>query len=230
MELQKNRRIVVVTGATRGIGRALTARLVERGHTVIGCGRSQHAIDELTAEFDHPHRFDAVDVSDWPAVEEWAAAVLSETPPPELLMNNAGVINRNAPLWEISSEEFSEVIDINVDGTANVVRAHLTAMIERGLGVIVNMSSGWGRTTAPEVAPYCASKWAIEGLNRALAQELPAGLAAVAVNPGIIDTDMLRCCWAEDAGAFPSPDAWAERAAPFLLGLSAADNGASLTV
>jgi NAD(P)-dependent dehydrogenase (short-subunit alcohol dehydrogenase family) len=103
-------------------------------------------------------------------------------------------------------------------------------MIGRGRGVIVNMSSGWGRSTAPEVAPYCASKWAVEGLTKALAQELPAGLAAVAVNPGIIDTDMLRTCWAEEAGGFPAPAEWAQRAAPFLLGLSPSDNGRSLTV
>ncbi len=230
VESQMNGRIVVVTGATRGIGRALTARLVERGHTVIGCGRSQPAIDELTAEFGHPHRFDAIDVSNWPAVEGWAAAVLSETPPPDLLVNNAGVINRNAPLWKIPAKEFSEVLDINVDGTVNVIRAYLPAMIARGRGVVVNLSSGWGRTAAPEVAPYCASKWAIEGLTQTLAQELPHGLAAVAVNPGIIDTDMLRSCWAESASAFPSPETWALGAADFLLSLGVKDNGRSLSV
>ena len=79
-------------------------------------------------------------------------------------------------------------------------------MIEQGRGVIVNMSSGWGRSSAPEVAPYCASKWAIEGLTQSLSQELPPGLAAVAVNPGIIDTHMLRSIWAEDSAGFPSPE------------------------
>src|SRR5262249_21389378 len=78
-------------------------------------------------------------------------------------------------------------------------------MIRRGAGVIVNFSSGWGRSTAAEVAPYCASKWAIEGLTRALAQELPAGVAAVPLNPGIIDTDMLRSCVGGDAGGYPAP-------------------------
>jgi NAD(P)-dependent dehydrogenase (short-subunit alcohol dehydrogenase family) len=92
------------------------------------------------------------------------------------------------------------------------------------------MSSGWGRSTAAEVAPYCASKWAVEGLTKALAQELPSGLAAVAVNPGIIDTDMLRTCWADGAASFPTPAQWAVRAAPFLLGLSRRDNGRSLNV
>jgi NAD(P)-dependent dehydrogenase (short-subunit alcohol dehydrogenase family) len=223
-------RIVVVTGATRGIGRALTDRLVELGHTVVGCGRSQRGIDGLSSKYGDPHQFAAVDVANWAEVEAWATAVLSASPPPDLLVNNAGVINRNAPLWEVSAEEFSAVLDINVDGTANVIRAFLPAMIESGQGVIVNMSSGWGRTTSPEVAPYCASKWAIEGLTQALSQELPPHLAAVAVSPGVVDTDMLRSCWGQSAAASPSPEAWAEGATDFLLSLNTRYNGQSLSV
>jgi NAD(P)-dependent dehydrogenase (short-subunit alcohol dehydrogenase family) len=83
---------------------------------------------------------------------------------------------------------------------------------------------------APEVAPYCATKWAIEGLTKALAEELPAGMAAVPLNPGVIDTDMLRACWAEGATNHPKAEAWAEVAAPFILKLGAKDNGRSLSV
>jgi NAD(P)-dependent dehydrogenase (short-subunit alcohol dehydrogenase family) len=80
------------------------------------------------------------------------------------------------------------------------------------------------------VAPYCASKWAIEGLTRALAQELPRGLAAVPLNPGIIDTEMLRSCFGGDAAGYPSPPKWAEKAVPFLLELGPRHNGQALTV
>jgi NAD(P)-dependent dehydrogenase (short-subunit alcohol dehydrogenase family) len=80
------------------------------------------------------------------------------------------------------------------------------------------------------VAPYCASKWAIEGLTQALAQELPPGLAAIAVNPGVIDTEMLRRCWGDGAASFPDPDAWASAAAPFLLSLSVDDNGRAVSI
>ncbi len=125
--------------------------------------------------------------------------------------------------------DFDTVIDVNIKGVANVIRHFVPAMIGRGRGVVVNFSSGWGRSTAPEVAPYCATKWAIEGLTRALAQELPDGLAAVALNPGIIDTDMLRSTFAGDAGSYPAPDAWSKTAAPFLLALGAKDNGKALT-
>ena len=163
-------------------------------------------------------------------VEAWAERVLGECGPPDLLINNAAVINRNAPLWDVPEEEFSQLIDVNVKGTVNVLRAFLPAMLERASGVIVNFSSGWGRSTAPEVAPYCASKWAIEGLTRALAAELPSGLAAVPVNPGIINTDMLECCFGTSASSFPDAGAWAERAVPFLLGLKPEDNGQPLSV
>ncbi len=229
-EEERARRIVVLTGATRGIGHALTNQLIKLGHTVVGCGRSQAEIETLGASHGAPHRFDSVDVAKWDEVADWAQEVLSQMAPPDLLINNAGVINRHAPLWEVTADEFSKVLDINVGGTTNVIRAFLPAMIANQRGVIVNMSSGWGRSTAPDVAPYCASKWAVEGLTQALAQELPPGLAAVAVSPGVVDTDMLRSCWSDSAANCPSPDDWAPAAADFLLALSSRDNGRSLSV
>ena len=80
------------------------------------------------------------------------------------------------------------------------------------------------------MAPYCATKWAIEGLSQALSEELPEPLSAVALNPGIIDTDMLRSCWPESAGAYPDADDWARRAVPFILQIGRKDNGRPLTV
>lgn len=223
-------RTVVVTGATRGLGRALVDRFVESGCTVRGCGRSESDVQELSAAFPAPHRFSVLDVSRADDVSAWAREMLAAGPPPDLLLNNAALINRNAPLWDVPPEEFRRVVEVNVVGSFHVIRAYLPAMIARGGGVIVNFSSGWGRSTSPEVAPYCATKWAIEGLTQALAQELPKGLGAVALNPGVIDTDMLRSCFGEDAAHCPSPDSWSRRAAPYLLALSAAENGQSLTV
>lgn len=145
-------------------------------------------------------------------------------------MNNAALINRNAPLWTIEAGEFDAVIDVNIKGVANVIRHFVPAMVARQRGVVVNFSSGWGRETDPDVAPYCATKWAMEGLTKALAQELPAGMAAVPLSPGIIDTDMLRSCFGVQAGTYPSAEEWASTAVPWLLGLGARDNGRSLTV
>ena len=83
---------------------------------------------------------------------------------------------------------------------------------------------------APDVASYCMSKWAIEGMTKALAEELPKGMAAVPLNPGVIDTAMLRSCWAAGASNYPKAEQWAKTAAPFLLQLGAKDNGLSLSV
>lgn len=222
-------RLVVLTGATRGLGRALLEQFVALGHTVHGCGRHPGVVDGLKKSFPAPHQFAAVDVADDDAVRRWAESVLAAAGPPDLLVNNAAVINATAPLWEVPAAEFDRLMAVNVQGTANVLRAFLPAMVRRGRGVIVNFSSGWGRSTSPEVAPYCASKWAIEGLTRALAQELPGEMAAVPLNPGIIDTDMLRSAFGDEASSYRSPQRWAEKAAPFLLALGPADNGKPLT-
>lgn len=223
-------RRILLTGATRGIGRGLVDPIADAGHAVIGCGTNGSAVEELQAAYPAPHRFDTVDVSDWEQVRTWADDVLAAGDPPDLVINNAGVINRNAPLWDVPADEFSRVIQVNIMGTANVARAFLPAMIEAGTGVIVNMSSGWGRSTSPEVAPYCASKWGIEGLTQALSQELPRGLAAVAVSPGTVDTDMLRSCFGSAASASPAPDEWAGRAVKKLLALGVRDNGKSISI
>lgn len=221
---------IVLTGATRGLGRALTSGFVDLGHTVFGCGRSTALVAELASGYGAPHQFTDLDVTDEERVAAWARQILSEGGPPDLLINNAAIMNRPAPLWEIGADEFDVLIDVNIKGVANVIRQFVPAMVARGSGVIVNLSSGWGRSTSAEVAPYCASKWAVEGLTRALAQELPRGMAAVPLNPGIIDTEMLRTAWDEGAARFPKAEEWATAAVPFLLQMSGKDNGKPLTV
>lgn len=268
-----DQRTILITGVTRGLGRALAEGFIARGHTVVGCGRTAKAIETLRTEYPSPHRFDALDVTDDEAVRAWAESVLASHGPPNLLINNAALINRNAPLWEVPAAEFDACVDVNIKGVANVIRHFVPAMIEhsraatsarsiaaqaalsskesggnepsseadeladvpagvarRLSGMIVNFSSGRGRSAAPEIAPYCATKWAIEGLSQAIAQELPSGMAAVALNPGVIDTDMLRRSWADAAAGHPRPAEWAKSAVPFLLSIGPEQNGKPLTV
>jgi NAD(P)-dependent dehydrogenase (short-subunit alcohol dehydrogenase family) len=221
---------ILITGVSRGCGRALAEEFIRLGHSVIGCGRSEKEIAALQKQFPAPNDFSVVNVADDDAVAAWAKKVLAAHSAPDLLLNNAALINRNAPLWEVPAREFSDVIDVNLKGTVNVIRHFVPAMIRRGRGVIVNFSSGWGRSTDAEVAPYCATKWAIEGLTQSLAQELPPGLAAVPLNPGIINTDMLRSCFGGGAASYPSPAGWAKIAAPYLLKIGPAENGRPATV
>lgn len=220
---------ILITGVTRGLGRALAEWYIANGHTVIGCGRSAEV---LSLRFTHPapHDFTALDVTDEGKVALWAEKVLAVHGAPDLLINNAALMNTPAPLWQVPAREFNQLIDVNIKGVANVIRHFVPAMVARKSGVIVNLSSGWGRSTSPEVAPYCASKYAMEGLTKALAQELPAGMAAIPLNPGVIDTDMLRQAWSDGAASYPKAAAWAKQAAPFILGLGPKHNGQSLSV
>jgi NAD(P)-dependent dehydrogenase (short-subunit alcohol dehydrogenase family) len=203
---------------------------IERGHTVFGCSRSPKAVSVLTKRYAPPHNFEVVDVANDKIVEAWAHRVLKEHDPPDLLLNNAALINQNAVLWQVPPADFSQIMDVNIKGVYHVIRHFVPAMVEAGRGVIVNFSSGWGRATSSGVAPYCATKWAIEGLTRALADELPAGMAAVPLNPGVIRTDMLDSCFGAGAAAYPAPAQWAMRAVPFLLELGPDHNGQPLTV
>jgi NAD(P)-dependent dehydrogenase (short-subunit alcohol dehydrogenase family) len=226
----KAAKIVVITGATRGLGRAMAERFMEAGHTVLGCGRGHAEIARLTRKYLKPHNFSTVDVSRDEQVQDWAKRLLAEYGPPDILLNNAALINRNATLWEVPPDEFQRVIDVNIVGVANCIRHFVPAMVARKSGVIVNFSSGWGRSTAVEVAPYCATKWAIEGMTQALAQELPTGMAAIPLDPGIVNTDMLQSCFGNSAGSYPTAEEWSRKAVPFLLKLGQKQNGQSLSV
>ena len=224
----KDPKKILVTGATRGIGRVMATRFAELGHSVAACGRDAFAVASLRAELGDGHHLRVVDVTDASQLLAWAPVLaVEERWVPDLLINNAGVINRQANLWELSEQEVARVLDVNVLGVVNVIRAFLPSMIDAGRGVVVNVSSGWGHSTAPHVAPYCASKFAVEGLTRALAQELPPGLAAVPLSPGVIHTEMLETAFGDGAAAYWKPEAWADVAVPYILALGPEDNGQS---
>ena len=208
----------------------MVAEFIRLGWTVAGCCRNALAVEQLRAEFGSSHFFQQTDVTKESEVLSFCEQVVSKYGAPDLLLNNAAIVNKNAPLWEVSAEEFSEVMDVNIKGTAAMIRHMVPPMLKRGSGVVVNFSSGWGRSTSPEVAPYCATKWAIEGLSQAMSQETSGKVAVVALNPGIIDTEMLRSCFGEGAGGFPDAEDWAKRAVPFLIKLGAKDNGKALSI
>ena len=220
---------VVITGVSRGLGQAMVQEFVQRGHTVLGCARSQEAIAELNGRYGDPHRFEVVDIRHVEQVEQWSRRVLDRIGPPDLLINNAALMNRSSVLWEVPSEEFAELLNVNLRGMHNVIRAFVPQMVQREQGIILNFSSTWGRSTSPQVAPYCATKWAVEGLTQALAHEIPRGMAAIPFNPGVIQTEMLFQCFGDAAKSYPTPDIWAKTAVPFILQLGPKNNGASVS-
>ncbi|MGY8766882.1 MAG: SDR family oxidoreductase [Pirellulales bacterium] len=222
---------IVVTGVSRGLGLAMAEAFIAEGHRVIGCARNEAKVLQLQQQHaDLGHNFSVVDVADWKSVSAWGKRILKQFGTPDLLINNAATINENDVLWNVSPEDFSTVIDVNIKGIFHCIRALVPTMVQQKSGIIVNISSGWGSSTSPEVAPYCATKYAVEGLTQALSSELPKGMAAIPLNPGVIHTELLEICFKGMAASYPSPADWAKRAVPFILNFSAKDNGQSLTV
>src|ERR1700691_2929222 len=108
--MSANQKTMLITGVSRGLGRALTEEFIRLGHTIIGCGRSEKEIAQLQKQFPAPNGFATVDVSADEQVAAWAKHVLQSHAAPDLLLNNAALINRNASLWLVPAEEFSRVI------------------------------------------------------------------------------------------------------------------------
>jgi NAD(P)-dependent dehydrogenase (short-subunit alcohol dehydrogenase family) len=220
---------VIITGATRGLGRAMVDEFVQLGHTVLGCARTPDQITQLKTTYPK-HDFRTVDVTLDAEVKAWIELLVKQYGPPDFVLNNAAVLNSLAPLWEVADEEFSSVIDTNIKGVVNVIRHLVPPMISRKRGIMVNLVSRWGRDFEALMAPYCATKWAVVALTRVLAEELKSkNVSVVGLNPGTVDTGMLRKYLggieAADTSTYPTPAEWAKVAVPFVLRLSINDTG-----
>ena len=205
----------------------MALEFAKRGWQVAGGARDLHGLSDLEKQLTTPCLIRSLDVTQSHDVDSFAQEVKESLGVPDLLVNNAGLINQNAPLTQVSADEFASVLAVNLGGIHNMIRSFVPMMEDKGQGIIVNFSSYWGQSTAPEVGPYCATKWGVEGLTRSLAQELPKGMAAVAFNPGVINTKMLQSTFGEQALSYPSPEEWALEAVNRLENLTLADNGSS---
>ncbi|XP_022930011.1 NADPH-dependent pterin aldehyde reductase-like isoform X3 [Cucurbita moschata] len=140
-------RVVLITGVSKGLGRALALELANRGHTIIGCSRDQPKLDSLRQQLSsNNHLLFNANVRSNDSVEELARGVVQNKLVPDIIVNNAGVANRIGNAWEVEVEEFDNVIDTNVKGIANVLRHFIPLMIPNKHGIIINMSSIAGRT------------------------------------------------------------------------------------
>ena len=111
---KNKKKVVVITGVTRGLGRAMAEKFVSLGHTVLGCGRSRGLVDELRHRWPKRHAWDIVDVTSDGQVQDWMARLHKKCGAPDLVINNAGIINRNAPLWRVSERDFSALVVVDL--------------------------------------------------------------------------------------------------------------------
>jgi NAD(P)-dependent dehydrogenase (short-subunit alcohol dehydrogenase family) len=163
-----------VTGAESGIGAACVARLQREGTETISFDLASGANFQL-------------DVSDGPAVN----AAVAKVGPVDIVINSAGIIGPNKPLWEITDEEWQRTLSINVNGVFNLCRAVVPAMRDKGWGRIVNIASIAGKEGNPNLAAYSASKGAVIALTKALGKELAtSGVLVNAIAPAVIETPM----------------------------------------
>ncbi|OEU94802.1 3-oxoacyl-[acyl-carrier-protein] reductase [Streptomyces oceani] len=194
MSTPENGGVALVSGGSRGIGRAAALRLARDGYRISFCYRSDaDAAEQLRKELSEvgvDSLAERVDVSDAEAVRDWVARTERELGPIAVAVTSAGV-TRDKPLLMMSDEDWHQVVDTNLDGVAHVCRAVLFQMVKRKAGSIITLSSVSGVYGNPGQGNYSASKGGIIALTRALAKEAGRyGVRANAVAPGMIETAM----------------------------------------
>jgi acetoacetyl-CoA reductase len=184
-------RVAIVTGGTRGIGRAISQSLKKAGHRVAAnYGGNDEAARQFTEETGiASFKFD---VSDFKACESGVRRIVQELGPVDILVNNAG-ITRDAVLHKMTPEQWAQVIATNLTSCFNMCRLVIDSMRERGFGHIVNIGSINGQAGQYGQVNYAAAKSGIHGFTKALAQEgASRGITVNAIAPGYADTDMVR--------------------------------------
>ncbi|WP_398864281.1 3-oxoacyl-[acyl-carrier-protein] reductase [Streptomyces sp. C11-1] len=200
----ENRRVALVTGGSRGIGRSVVTRLAADGYDVAFCYQSnREAADQVVKEAGAAGAAvlaQQVDVSSQAEVQAFVRATEKELGPVHAVVSSAGIVRDN-PLIMLTEDAWQDVLRVNLDGTYNVCRAAVFAMMKRRAGTLVTLSSVAGVHGNATQTNYSASKAGIIGFSKALAKEVgPRGIRVNSVAPGFIDTDMTSQL-SEDVGA-----------------------------
>jgi len=188
-------KVALVTGASRGIGRAIAEQLAQDGYTVVGTATSEAGAESISAYLEGLGNGGCgmkLDVADEDSVSEVVKAIADRFGAPQVLVNNAGITRDNL-LMRMKTDEWQDVIDTNLSALYRVSKACLRGMTKARWGRIVNITSVVGSMGNIGQSNYAATKAGAEGFSRALAREL--GSRSVTVNcvaPGFIDTDMTR--------------------------------------
>jgi 3-oxoacyl-[acyl-carrier protein] reductase len=214
-----------ISGASRGIGRATAIRLAQRRTDLLLLGRASTRLDELKAQLSAIgaiFHVAEVDLSNAAQLTAVCREQLQHNGVPDIVINNAGVITRQ-PVEQITLDSWNQQFDVNLRAPFVLTREVLPSMRTRGNGRLIYMASISATLGTPRAAAYCASKWAVVGFMKSLAEELSnSGLMALAILPGSVDTDMLSGSGFE---ARMSPDDVARTVAFYALDAGLGHNG-----
>ena len=179
-----DQRTALVTGAASGIGRACAVRLAAEGQRVAAVDLQADLLGKLAGEVTSVH---ALDVTDFDAVQ----AAVAEIGPVDVVVNGAGIIGPQLPIWEVPQEDWERTLAVNLTGTFNTIKATMAGMRERGWGRIVNIASIAGKEGNPNMVAYSASKAAVIGLTKSVGKEACTdGVLVNAIAPAVIATPM----------------------------------------
>ncbi len=185
-------KIALVTGATSGIGRATARILAQNNYKIILCGRREErliALKKELSEFTEIHTL-CFDVRDKKAVFESISSLPSAFSKIDVLINNAGNAHGLSPIQDGDLDDWDAMIDINVKGLLYVSKAVIPKMIEQKSGHIINIGSIAGKEVYPNGNVYCASKFAVDALNKSMRIDLnPFGIRVGAIHPGMVETE-----------------------------------------
>ena len=197
-----NRRVALITGASRGIGKAIAMEFATRGITIIGTATTQSGAEQIS-EYLKLKNADGVgmelNVSEGESIERLFSSIREKFKEPTILVNNAGITKDNL-LMRMKDDEWQSVIDTNLSSMFRVTKLCLRAMTKARWGRVVNISSVVGSSGNPGQTNYAASKAGIEGFTRSLAKEIGSrGITVNSVAPGFIETDMTSALGGEQA-------------------------------
>jgi serine 3-dehydrogenase len=192
--MQLEGKLVLVTGASAGIGEACARRFAAEGADLAVWARRRQRLETLAEELSGAHgvevRVDTVDVGGRDGVEHSARALREADGPPDVLVNNAGLAAGYDPLQEGDPDDWDRMIDTNVKGLLNVSRALLPAMIDRDRGHVINVGSIAGHQVYPRGNVYNATKYAVRALTEGMNLDLSGtGVKASSVDPGFVETE-----------------------------------------
>ena len=203
-------KVALITGAGRGIGRAIALTFAREGARVAVTGRTKERCDGVVAEIlasgGKAQSF-SLDVTKDDEVTVAVEQVLAAWKQIDILVNNAGVVLYNSPVWSTTVEEWDAMMQVNLRGVFLCCHVVIPHMMDRKSGVIINIGSSSGRMADDEYGPYTASKWGVVGYTTSLARSLrDYGVRVNGINPGWVDTDMARAFDPKGDPEWSSPD------------------------